>query len=182
MRPINRLLAASLALSLCVCTTGAFAVVVPSDVVGQVRQASYTDFLDNHLYTHNGDNRGIGGTEHDLAQAEIRSAFSSFGLNTTLESFSYDSHTYSNVVGVLPGTVHPDRVYIVGAHYDSVGNPGADDNGSGVAGVLEAARVLSQYKFESTLVFVGFDREEQGLIGSYAYANAHKTDNIRGMI
>ena len=42
--------------------------------------------------------------------------------------------------------------------------------------------MLSKYQFDSTVVFIGFDREEQGLVGSFAYASAHQTNNIRGMI
>lgn len=152
------------------------------NIVDQVSQASYTDYLDNWLYTHDGHNRGIGGAEHDLARSNIYDAFSSFGLATSLDPFTYGGNPYSNVVGVHEGAVHSDQIYIVGAHYDSVNNPGADDNASGVAGVLEAARVLSQYSFEATLIFMAFDREEQGLHGSRAYATAHSGDDIRGMI
>jgi Zn-dependent M28 family amino/carboxypeptidase len=87
-------------------------------------------------------------------------------------------------VAVKPGVVTPNNIFIVGAHYDSVGTPGADDDASSVAGVLEAARVLSQYQFQSTLVFVAFDGEETGLNGSWQYANAAKArgDNIVGML
>jgi Zn-dependent M28 family amino/carboxypeptidase len=133
------------------------------------------------LYTHLGDNRGFG-AEHDLARANIYSEFDSFGLSTSLHAFEYSGDTYYNVVGAHYGTVRPDDIYILGAHYDSVNNPGADDNASGTSGVLEAARVLSQYEFEATLIFICFDREEQGLYGSKAYAQDHKDDDILGMI
>lgn len=153
-----------------------------SDIVDDVSQVSYQHFLDEELYTGTGANRGLGGTQHDLARGNIQAEFVSFGLTTTLESFQYLSTTYYNVVGVQLGLMHPQDIWIVGAHYDSVNNPGADDNASGVAGVLEAARVLSNYGFEDTLVFVAFDREEQGLRGSYAYVSAHSSDNVLGMI
>jgi hypothetical protein len=62
------------------------------------------------------------------------------------------------------------RVVIVGAHYDSVeGSPGADDNASGVAGVIELACLFSQSNHAATLRFAFFDAEEQGLLGSRAY-------------
>ncbi|MCX7825480.1 MAG: M28 family peptidase [Verrucomicrobiae bacterium] len=153
-----------------------------SDIVNQVSQSSYQFYLDNLLYAHNGDNRGLGGAQHDLAQANIYNQFVSYGLQTSLDPFPYNGNTYYNVVGVLPGTSRASQFYIVGAHYDSVGNPGADDNASGVAGVLEAARVLSQYEFEASLVFIAFDREEQGLFGSQDYASEHWSDDIRAMI
>jgi len=153
-----------------------------SNIVNQVSQSTYRSYLDNLLYAHSGDNRGIGGAQHDLARTNIVSQFVSFGLQTSLDPFPYGGNTYYNVVGVLPGTSRASQYYIVGAHYDSVNNPGADDNASGVAGVLEAARVLSQYDFEASLVFIAFDREEQGLIGSQDYASEHWSDDIRGMI
>jgi Zn-dependent M28 family amino/carboxypeptidase len=152
------------------------------DVVSQVSQANYTNTLNNSLYTHTGDDRGLAGTEHDLAQANIFNAFQSYGLNPVLEPFLHISTTYYNVVATLPGTVNPSQIYVVGAHYDSVGNPGADDDASGVAGVIEAARVLSQHQFASTIKFIAFDREEQGLIGSLNYTNQHNTDNVLGMV
>ncbi|MCG3126895.1 MAG: hypothetical protein CHACPFDD_01750 [Phycisphaerae bacterium] len=146
-----------------------------------VDEAEYTYVHSEMLYTHDGDNRGYG-AEHNLARANIQSLFQSFGLTTTLESFRYNSVTYYNVVGVHTGTTAPSQVYIIGGHFDSVNNPGADDNASGVAGVIEAARLLSQWPSDATIRFIAFDREEQGLIGSDAYATAHAADDIRGMI
>lgn len=160
----------------------AAAQVRPIDLVNQVDVNSYRQILDDELYTHNGDNRGVNGPEHDMARDNIEDAFISFGLETRLHPFRYNNVTYYNVVGVLPGTVTPEQQYIVGAHYDSVNNPGADDNASGTAGVIELARIFSQYEFEDTLIFIGFDREEQGLIGSRAYANEYTGDQIQGMI
>lgn len=152
------------------------------DVVNQVSQATYQHFLDDLLYTHTGDDRG-NGAQHDLARSNIYDQFSSFGLQTTLDPFTFNGSTCYNVIGVLPGTApHADQVYFVGAHFDSFDNPGADDNASGVAGVLAAAQVLSQYHFEATLVFAAFDHEEQGLVGSWHYAGNHQSDNIDGMI
>jgi Zn-dependent M28 family amino/carboxypeptidase len=153
-----------------------------SDVVDQVNQTTYQHYLDDLLYTHSADNRGYG-AQHDLARANIYDQFSSYGLQTTLDPFTYGVNTYYNVIAVLPGSsTRSDQVYLVGAHYDSVGNPGADDNASGVAGVLAAAQVLSQYHFEATLVFAAFDREEQGLIGSWNYSSQHHNDDINGMV
>ncbi len=142
---------------------------------------SYTHYLRDELYTHDGDDRKWG-PEHDLCRDFIQSEFESFGLDVTLHPFTYSSNTYYNVVGVQVGTVHPDQIYIIGGHYDSVGSPGADDNGSGTAGVIETARVLTQFNFESTIIYIAFDREEQGLIGSDAYADDHRFDDIRGML
>jgi hypothetical protein len=152
-------------------------------IVNQVSQAQYTHYLsdDNFLYTHAGAYRGWG-VQHDLARTNIYNTLAGFGLSTTLDPFSYNGGTFYNVVATKLGAVTPGNIYIVGAHFDSVNNPGANDNASGVAAVLEAARVLSRYQFDSTLVFIAFDREEQGMIGSTAYAAAHQNDNILGML
>ena len=152
------------------------------DLVEQVSMDSYTDYLQNELYTHDGDERCFG-PQHDLAQQRIRELFESFDLETRLHPFEYQGTTCYNVVGVHRGVSCPDEIYVLGAHYDSVaGAPGAWDNASGVAGVLESARVLSQHAFEGTIVFIAFDREEQGLFGSAAYVNDHIQDRIHGMI
>ena len=150
--------------------------------VDQVSTDSYSSYLYNYLRTRTGDDRNEFTADHDAARDNIYSLFTSYGLDTTIQTGVYASRTYSNVVGVHLGTANPDEIYIVGAHYDSVGSPGADDNASGVAGVLEAARILSQYESDATIVFIAFDREEDGLFGSYAYAQSHAGDNIQGMI
>ncbi len=153
----------------------------------QVSEASYRYFLGDTagepgiLFTHTGDNRGYG-ADHDPARTNIFNELQGFGLSVELDPFTYSSTTYYNVVATQTGTLYPSQIYIVGAHYDSVNNPGADDNASGVALVLEAARVLSQYDSAYTIRYMAFDREEQGLIGSGAYAAEHASDNILGMI
>jgi hypothetical protein len=109
-----------------------------------------------------------------------------------------------NVVAVLPGKAHPERQFLSSAHYDSLalvwahpderGNigavdwaktadapiaPGVSDDGSGVAAVLELARVMSQYEFDETVVFITFAGEEQGLIGSTLYAEEARKDGVK---
>lgn len=155
----------------------------PGDrVAGQLDESSYQFVLDNLLYTHLGDSRGIGGAQHHPARDNIRDELLSYGLECHFETFNYGGNTGYNVVAELPGTTRPNDVYIIGGHYDSVDNPGADDNASGVAGVLEIARVISQYESEATIRFMAFDMEEWGLIGSDDYATDHRFENIRGMI
>jgi len=152
------------------------------DLVEQVSLESYTDYLKNELYTHDGDEKCFG-PQHDLVRERIRELFESFGLETTLHPFDYQGTACYNVVGVHRGVSGPDEIYVLGAHYDTVaGAPGAWDNASGVAAVLESARVLSQHAFEGTIVFIAFDREEQGLYGSATYVNDHVQDRIHAMI
>jgi len=89
--------------------------------------------------------------------------------------FAVERHDYGtgiNVIGVLTGSSKPAERVLVSAHYDSVDAscPAADDNGTGVAAVLESARVLSMGSFARTLVVACWDEEESGLVGSDAYA------------
>jgi Zn-dependent M28 family amino/carboxypeptidase len=91
----------------------------------------------------------------------------------TALGFEVERHVYAtgvNVIGVRVGTTKPAERVVVSAHYDSVPDcAGADDNGTGVAGTLEAARVLSLQPHDRTLVVACWDEEERGLIGSTAY-------------
>ncbi len=148
----------------------------------QVSQLSYQGFMNNSLYTHTGNSRGPSGAHLVPCRNNIQSLMLSYGLSVTLEPFTYSGSTYHNVVGTMAGTVYPNRQYIIGAHYDSVNNPGADDNASGVAAVLEAARIITQYDSACTIKFIAFSMEEQGLVGSEAYVAAHTGEDIRGMI
>ena len=105
-----------------------------------------------------------------------------------------------NIVAVLPGKGNADQRILITAHYDTLvtlsetganasggeetvpnpdfntQSPGVDDDGSGVACVLELARILSQFEFEKTLVFVTFAGEEEGLLGSTLYSAKAKAD------
>lgn len=100
-----------------------------------------------------------------------------------------------NVVATLPGTrpESRDRIYVVSAHYDSASShpadaaspaPGADNDASGVAAVLELARVMSRYEFDATIVFMAVAGEEQGLYGAAHWAEQAKQKNLNlaGMI
>jgi hypothetical protein len=95
--------------------------------------------------------------------------------------FEVDTHAYPtgvNVVGRKPGTTAPHEQIVVAAHYDHIpGCNGADDNATGTAAVLEAARVLSKRDYPRTLIVACWDQEEWGLIGAKAYANAAAITN-----
>lgn len=149
----------------------------PGQVISQqTSSAVYQHYLEDLLYTHLGDNRGFG-AQHDLARANIVSTLESFGLSVALEPFVYNSVTYYNIVATQPGTDNPSQTVVVGAHFDSVNNPGADDNATGTALVMEMARVLSQHRSSRRIRYCLFDREEQGRRGSIAYVAAHGADN-----
>jgi subtilisin-like proprotein convertase family protein len=99
------------------------------------------------------------------------------------------STTYKpNVIGTLAGAVHPENVYIVIGHLDDLPAsgtaPGADDNASASVNVLESARVMSCYAFRNTVKFINCTGEEQGLLGSEAYAAdaVSRGENILGVL
>src|SRR5215471_10367212 len=112
----------------------------------------------------------------------------------------------NNVVAVLPGTINKDRYIIISGHYDSIATrrspggvannqpnddgprsaaetdpsaPGVSDDASGTAAVMELARVMSQYEFDKTIVFIAFAAEEIGLNGSANYAKKAKEANMQ---
>lgn len=110
-----------------------------------------------------------------------------FGVDTVmLHDFKINKpgcleETADNVIAVKWGTTKPDEFVVCGAHYDSwnsdgndpdtIRSPGADDNASGVAGILETARLLGPLSFDRSVIFANWCAEEIGLIGSAAYAH-----------
>lgn len=136
--------------------------------------------------------RGIGAARDWLA-AELRSYAAASGGRMTVELQSYVQEPapripaptrITNVIATLRGAVTPDRVYVVSGHYDSrvtdvmdatSDAPGADDDASGVAVVLELARVLAKRRPASTIVFAAVAGEEQGLYGSAYMAQQLKS-------
>ncbi len=105
----------------------------------------------------------------------------------TRESFNAVDVPAYNVVCVKEGTTRPDEWIIIGGHYDSfvwacasnddAHAPGADDNASGVAAVLELARIFKDYDFKRSVMFVAFGAEEEGLWGSEYIANEMYENN-----
>ena len=106
-------------------------------------------------------------------------------LGMNVEYHVWNNSTNPNVIGEIPGLVNPDDIYIIGAHIDDVnGTKGADDNASGSVATLLAADILSQYQWGCTLRFAFWTGEEQGLLGSAAYAQrSHQyNENILGYL
>ncbi len=93
----------------------------------------------------------------------------------------------TNVVATLKGTTNPDRIYVVSGHYDSMCSsptdakcdaPGANDDASGTAAVIELARVMSKRKFDATIIFMTVPGEEQGLLGAAYFAEQAKQKSL----
>ncbi|MBR3388578.1 MAG: M28 family peptidase [Bacteroidales bacterium] len=115
----------------------------------------------------------------------IAGRMAALGLEVEQQPFYASTWTGSgqaapNVIGIQRGTLYPDTYVVCGSHFDSFSYeamygsgtcPGADDNATGVASVLESARILTQYEFEYSIVYCAYGCEEMGLYGSEAYAS-----------
>ena len=141
--------------------------------------------LSRHLRIIVGERNPYSGARH-LAAVEkfIKAEFESFGLDVESDSFSYAGEIFHNIIA----RSRPPRsgpLIIIGAHFDSViGTPGADDNASGVAVLLETARLLSQFHLQFQILFCAFNLEELNMIGSTAFARKLKAagKNVAAMI
>jgi len=117
-------------------------------------------------------------------ESYIEKEFESYGLSVESDTFTYWGRGYRNVIGRL-GAARSGPLIILGAHFDSVeGSPGADDNASGVAVLLEAARILSASRLRSQVLFCAFNLEELNMIGSTHFAKKLKAAgaDIRAMV
>jgi hypothetical protein len=128
-----------------------------------------------HRYAGNGSQQFRNASQH------IFNTFSRCGLNPIQEN-NASPWTKINVVGTLQG--RRNAYVVVCGHHDAANTscPGADDNGSGTAAVMELARVLSHYTFDYTIKFIAFGGEEQGLKGSAQYVQQHASDSIRAVL
>jgi hypothetical protein len=119
------------------------------------------------------DSKHITRPGNKLAGEYLFNTYKSFGYEPELQWFENRNAMggrTANVIATLKGTVNPELVYVVSSHYDSVaGGPGADDDSSGTAALLEAARVLADNPMPATIVFASFTGEEAGLLGSREY-------------
>ena len=119
------------------------------------------------------DSKHITRPGNKLAGDYLYETYKAFGYEPEYQWFeNRNAHggKTANVIATLKGTVNPELVYVVSSHYDSVaGGPGADDDSSGTAALLEAARVLAGNPMPATIVFASFTGEEAGLLGSREY-------------
>ncbi len=154
----------------------------------------------NTLSEQDNPTRGIGAAR-DWLFAEFEKISAACGNCLTVEKQSFtqpkaaripEPTVLTNVVATLRGTTDPDRIYVVSGHYDSMCSsptdgkcdaPGANDDASGTAAVVEMARIMSKRKFDATIIFMAVAGEEQGLLGARYFAEqaAAKKMNIEAM-
>ena len=124
----------------------------------------------------------------NLARDYLADRFASVGYEVQLQDFAFvylgELITSTNVIAVRTGTVDPDQILVVGAHYDAraqtagLDAPGAEDNASGVAAVLHLAELLAEWETGRTIHFVAFGCEEYGLRGSTHYVQQAVAANL----
>lgn len=115
------------------------------------------------------------------AESYIVDELTASGLETERQPFRFRGSSFNNVVGTLPGSDPGLPWLLVGAHFDTVsGSPGADDNASGVAVLLEVARLAARLQPRRTVQFVGFNLEEpQDAVGTYRVGSARFAEQAR---
>lgn len=126
----------------------------------------------------------------ERAASYIKQEFKNYGYDPQEQVYYLEDKPFRNIIAVKNGKAKDGKIIIVCAHYDSViGSPGADDNASGVAGLLELSRLLSKDIPEKTIKFIAFTNEEPpffmtGNMGSFRYAEETKKNknNILGML
>jgi Zn-dependent M28 family amino/carboxypeptidase len=112
----------------------------------------------------------------DKARKFLSDEYNKIGFDVSLAPFG----SGTNFIAEKKGTTHPEKILIISAHIDSVGNLGANDDGTGTIGLLTVSQILAKNNYPITIRVLGFDREEVGLVGSDAYVSAltNKADII----
>lgn len=142
------------------------------DIQAIVDAVDSTELSGNLSFIEGIRHRTAGLPHLEETQDFIRLQFMDKGLETTEQTWASGSYTARNIIGRQIGTAEEATTYILDGHYDTVSDaPGADDNGSAVAGMIEALRILSPYSFKKSVRYIGFDLEEAGLVGSLRYVD-----------
>jgi hypothetical protein len=143
---------------------------INADVKRVLAQASVARVYGYEKALFDFDSKHISQPGNKLASEYLFNTYASFGYQPEYQWFEHRNALggkTANVIATLRGTVNPELVYVVSSHYDSVaGGPGADDDSSGTAALLEAARVLARNPMPATIIFASFTGEESGLLGS----------------
>lgn len=125
-------------------------------------------------------NSGSGNVTLNIVRDKLVQQLESYGYTPWLQDVVVNGTNYGqNIIIEKPGNLYPDRKIVIGAHYDGVPyGPAVNDNGSGVAALLETARILSNETTDYSIIFILFTGEEHGLYGSQVYANYADANNI----
>lgn len=142
-----------------------------ADIVSQVSQTNITNLL-TEFEALGVKRRGTPALENTYNW--LRNKYLSFGYSAGQlqeDTFTNGTYTCKNLILTKVGTVYPNTYVIVCGHYDTVSGTGTNDNGSGIATILEVARLLQNVPTEYSIKFINFSGEEDGLLGSQHYVN-----------
>ena len=174
---------------------------VTNDLISRTSQNQWVDWIEKISGV---DTVVLGGTTYTINRRQSGNLFNGdinakaydfilwqsqqyhYGSNIEEDAFSYSGSTWKNLVLTIPGQTTPNDIVAISAHLDDAPGsgvaPGADDNASGSAMLLEAARLLRQFRYQRTIKIIWFTGEEQGLIGSAHYVGDHSMTNMLGVI
>jgi hypothetical protein len=144
--------------------------IIADSVRAVADQVSIGRIYDYQKSLYDFDSKHISRPGNEQARNYLLEKYRSFGYDAQPQFFDQGNALggrTANVLATLRGTENPELVYIVSSHFDSQAvSPGADDNTSGTAALLEAARVLAKHPQPATIIFASFTGEEAGLLGS----------------
>lgn len=141
----------------------------------RANQVTQTNITTNLQQFQNLGVKTTGSTNNANALTWIKNKYLSYGYTASQiveDPFTFGSTSSKNLVITKTGTVYPNKYVIICGHFDSIYGPGTNDNGSGTSIILEAARIMKNVPTEYSIKFIHFSGEEQGLYGSYHYANS----------
>jgi hypothetical protein len=158
---------------------------INSAVQNLINQVSITNIENDIRYMQNLGIREAQSAATLQTQNWLFDKFEALGLDVAIHHFTSsmppangDTIAAGNVVAIKLGTEFPDQYIIISSHYDHDSGPGADDNASGTAGVVECARILSQIQTKRSIIFVSFNAEESWLHGSVPFAIKCAQENM----
>lgn len=161
---------------------------IAADVRRALEQGSVNRVYEHEKALFDFDSKHISRPGNKLAIEYLTAAYRSFGYDAEQQCFENRTALGGktcNVIAKLSGTENPELIYVVSSHFDSVqAGPGADDDTSGTAALLEAARMLAKHPQPATIIFASFTGEEAGLLGSREFVRVAQLNklNIVGVL
>ncbi|MFX0134509.1 MAG: M28 family metallopeptidase [Candidatus Hodarchaeota archaeon] len=115
----------------------------------------------------------------------IEKSLKDYKIKAFIQTYEYKGKVWPNIIATIEGSDNPDQIIMLLAHFDSISDdptkkiaPGADDNASGVAVLMEIARILKDFPIKRTVMLCFFSNEETGRVGSEYSAHLFKMDNL----
>lgn len=158
---------------------------IEGDIINEIlSQVDSTRMREDLVNVEGIRHRTTGIEKLEATQTLIRERLQGYNIPVSEQTFPFGvGYDAVNFIGRQNGCGRSEDVWLIGGHYDTVDDsPGADDNGTAIVGMLEAARVLSAYQFEKSIAFVAWDLEEEGLVGStdFVTKNQDSFGNMEG--